>query len=701
MINIVLYIFVSFCFSQGYNMQLLSHLPYEQNASDITGFAQDGREFAVVGLQNTASFVDITDPYNPQEVGRIDGSNSIWRDLKYWDRHVYIGTEANDGVKVVSVDDLDNPILVNTITDVDNSHNIHVDSDGYLYIVGADEHDVWIYDLVNPENPSLVGTWDLQGDSSSTDGYCHDIEVYNNKLYCASIYVGYFRIIDVTDKTNPVTLVSHFTGNSGISTHDVAVTEDENYLFTGDENSGGHIKVWDISDYNNINLVDEYITPDGEEHSAHNLYVKPGVEQLVISYYADGTRVLDISDPENVEEIAFYDFSDIEGLYVSNWGVYAYLPSGYFISSDIEQGLFVTELGGISITHDDIDDFNIDENGPYISFSAEVESFVGSVADVTLHYSIDSQNWNTYSMNNIGADTYNFVYVPDQEGILIYYYITASNTEGQTTYYPPGDEPIMFVYGNLEDIVVENFEGNVSWTVESDVSSGQWELLDPIGTTTQNGTPVQPEDDHTEDGNICFVTGNGDGSGGEGQADVDGGYTAVLSDTYDLSNFDDVLLTYYRWYSNDLGNNPGNDVWQVQVSNDDGETWSDIENTSSANNSWLKKRFVLSDFIDITSQIKFKFIASDIFNDGDVGSGGSLVEAALDDFILEAIAFDSIAGDVNLDGSLDVLDVVIVVNIILDEFDASEDQLNAADINNDGTITVVDIVLLVSLVLNN
>ena len=350
---------------------------------------------------------------------------------------------------------------------------------------------------------------------------------------------------------------------------------------------------------------------------------------------------------------------------------------------------------------DDIDDFNIDENGPYISFSAEVESFVGSVADVTLHYSIDSQNWNTYSMNNIGADTYNFVYVPDQEGILIYYYITASNTEGQTTYYPPGDEPIMFVYGNLEDIVIENFEGNVSWTVESDASSGQWELLDPIGTTTQNGTPVQPEDDHTEDGNICFVTGNGDGSGGEGQADVDGGYTAVLSDTYDLSNFDDVLLTYYRWYSNDLGNNPGNDVWQVQVSNDDGETWSDIENTNSANNSWLKKRFVLSDFTDITSQIKFKFIASDIFNDGDVGSGGSLVEAALDDFILEAIAFDSIAGDVNLDGSLDVLDVVIVVNIILDEFDASEDQLNAADINNDGTITVVDIVLLVSLVLNN
>ena len=58
--------------------------------------------------------------------------------------------------------------------------------------------------------------------------------------------------------------------------------------------------------------------------------------------------------------------------------------------------------------------------------------------------------------------------------------------------------------------------------------------LDPIGTTTQNGTPVQPEDDHTEDGNICFVTGNGDGSGGEGQADVDGGYTTLYSPEFNF-----------------------------------------------------------------------------------------------------------------------------------------------------------------------
>ena len=112
------YIVVLFFFVRIYadiencNLGLASYLTFGQGLSDITGFVQDGREFAVVGLiEDAAAFVDITDPFNPFEIGRISGTPSIWRDLKYWDRHVYIGTEAEDGVKVVSVDDPDNPVL--------------------------------------------------------------------------------------------------------------------------------------------------------------------------------------------------------------------------------------------------------------------------------------------------------------------------------------------------------------------------------------------------------------------------------------------------------------------------------------------------------------------------------------------------------------------------------------------------------------
>ena len=52
-------------YSQGYNMELVSSISFGEDVSDITGFYQDGREFGVIGLQNAAAFVDITDPSNP------------------------------------------------------------------------------------------------------------------------------------------------------------------------------------------------------------------------------------------------------------------------------------------------------------------------------------------------------------------------------------------------------------------------------------------------------------------------------------------------------------------------------------------------------------------------------------------------------------------------------------------------------------
>jgi len=322
-------------------MGISGRLTFNQGLSDLTGFEQDGREFAVVGLIDSiaAAFVDITDPENPVEVGRISGTPSNWRDLKYWNRHVYIGTQANDGIKVISVNDPDNPTLVHTI-DSTSSHNIHIDTAGFLYVVGtpeALEHGMWIYDLTTSEFPTLLGTW--KGEGEWKDYYLHDIEVYNNKVYGAAIYSGYFYIIDVSDKTNPTTLISHDTGGGYISTHDCAITYDEHYLITADERRGGHLKIWDILDYENINLISEYMThPD---HSVHNVYIRPETNLVIMSYYVDGTRILDITDPANPVEVGYYDTSDLTGLYDGNWGTYAYLPSGYIVSSDRQNGLFI------------------------------------------------------------------------------------------------------------------------------------------------------------------------------------------------------------------------------------------------------------------------------------------------------------------------------------------------------------------------
>ena len=56
---------------------------------------------------------------------------------------------------------------------------------------------------------------------------------------------------------------------------------------------------------------------------------------------------------------------------------------------------------------------------------------------------------------------------------------------------------------------------------------------------------------------------------------------------------------------------------------------------------------------------------------------------------------DSLVGDLNYDGVINVVDVILIVNMALEnEFD------NLADLNEDGFINIFDIVQLINIILN-
>ena len=61
---------------------------------------------------------------------------------------------------------------------------------------------------------------------------------------------------------------------------------------------------------------------------------------------------------------------------------------------------------------------------------------------------------------------------------------------------------------------------------------------------------------------------------------------------------------------------------------------------------------------------------------------------------------DCVAGDINGDESIDVLDVVNSVNFILGNSNPTEEEACAADLNSDGNIDVLDVVTIVNLILN-
>tara|TARA_Y100000746_G_scaffold187462_1_gene166449 strand:- start:72 stop:545 length:474 start_codon:yes stop_codon:yes gene_type:complete len=59
------------------------------------------------------------------------------------------------------------------------------------------------------------------------------------------------------------------------------------------------------------------------------------------------------------------------------------------------------------------------------------------------------------------------------------------------------------------------------------------------------------------------------------------------------------------------------------------------------------------------------------------------------------------SGDVNLDGNLNIQDIVLIINYILDTSDFDSTQLSLADLNVDGAINIQDVILLINLVLEN
>jgi len=178
----------------------------------------------------------------------------------------------------------------------------------------------------------------------------------------------------------------------------------------------------------------------------------------------------------------------------------------------------------------------------------------------------------------------------------------------------------------------DSVETDLGWTLGTsgdDATTGLWVQADPVGTT-YNSQPVQPELDHTADpGHICFVTGNGTPGGAAGENDIDGGATTLLSPVFNLDGASSATLSYWRWYSNDLGNNPSEDYWDVDVSSG-GMGWVHLEHTTVSDNSWTEHSFDLSAFIPFTDEVRFRFVAAD-------ENLSSLVEAAVDDIMFTIV----------------------------------------------------------------
>jgi hypothetical protein len=177
--------------------------------------------------------------------------------------------------------------------------------------------------------------------------------------------------------------------------------------------------------------------------------------------------------------------------------------------------------------------------------------------------------------------------------------------------------------------VYEPFEANNGWTVGAagdGAVSGVWTRVVPLGTAAQPG-----EDITLSPGNTCFVTQNGTVGGAIGEADVDGGATTLVSPVYDLTAgapYTSAVVRFSRWYSNGLS--VQDDNWRVDVSNDGGGSWQNLETVAAGDESWALVTDDLLARFGTLGQLRFRFVAEDL-------GTGSMVEAAIDNFEIMAV----------------------------------------------------------------
>lgn len=336
-------------------------------ANDIWGWTDSttGNEYAIIGRVFGTSFVDITDAANPVYLGELathGAFGSSWRDIKVYQDHAFIVSEANQhGMQVFDLTQLRNvvspPVVFSETAHYNqnaSAHNIVINEDsGFAYIVGAAGKNscnggLHMVDINNPTNPQFAGCF-------SADDYTHDAQcvIYNGpdidhsgKEICLNANEDTVTIVDVSNKSSPVQLSRTSYAGFGY-THQGWLTDDHSYFLLDDELDEidfGHntrTRMWDVSDLDAPALVDLFdnATPSID----HNQYVHNGFTYQ--ANYRSGLRVLDATNVAagQLNEVAFFDIypADDNAEFNAAWSNYPYFASGVVVVSGIEQGLFV------------------------------------------------------------------------------------------------------------------------------------------------------------------------------------------------------------------------------------------------------------------------------------------------------------------------------------------------------------------------
>lgn len=390
-------------------------------AQDSWGWTDplNGKEYAIVALDNGTAFVDISNPTSPKYLARLNSQvgSSLWRDVKVYKNHAFIVSDANGnhGMQIFDLKRLrpltGSPAVTYTKNQTDgnlfwdgtasnrkgSAHNIVInEASGYAYILGSQGF--------NSGGPIIVKL-DNNNDGIPTDplivklyptlGYCHDAEVviydgpdpdYQGKEIMVGAFSGNNKvnIIDFTNKANP-TVISSVTYANKFYTHQGWFTEDKRFFIAGDEvdeeNVGFNTRtlVFNVEDLDNPSLV--YTHYGATPAIDHNGYVRGN--RFYLANYAAGVRIMKVDGLNNptpsMTEVNYFDCfpQNNNAAFNGTWNVYPYFASGNIVATGFGDEN-VNGDGGLFIVKDPNYD-NTPPNAICQNYTAVLDKNTGSV----------------------------------------------------------------------------------------------------------------------------------------------------------------------------------------------------------------------------------------------------------------------------------------------------------------------------------
>jgi choice-of-anchor B domain-containing protein len=302
-------------------------------------YEASGRSYALVGASGGLIVIDVTVPDTPLVILQVPGINNLWREVKVEGQYAYLTTEGTDstgvlnGIQIVNLSYLPDSapskiykgdgVILN---ELQSGHSI-TSSGEYIYINGhnivSQGRGVLICNISDPWNPVFVG--------AVTNNYCHDSYVRGDTIWTSDIIAGQFSVYDISDRTNPVLLATQQT--PGNFNHNSWLSDDGQTLYTTDERSNEPLGSFDVSDLNNITLLDTYYATNFSTSEVHNVRVLN--DFLINPSYGSQLTLVDAARPSNLIEVGNYT----TGNYLL-WDADPYFSSGIIAATETTPGIF-------------------------------------------------------------------------------------------------------------------------------------------------------------------------------------------------------------------------------------------------------------------------------------------------------------------------------------------------------------------------